>query len=149
MSTIFHMYLQKKAFKNNKVSSTGWGKHRQFLPPVRIVTMCNGNNGFIFSGKNGNTKNQPKQQIKQLMFWRFCEGTHLPSSFLWRYSWCFGKMPSVCGGDLVKSLMISEGRFWGWVLWFWWGFYEDMTSKMPSGGVFGCLIGSDIMHHYL
>lgn len=59
------------------------------------------------------------------------------------YLWC----------DLVESLMMSEGRFWGWVLslvlWVWWGFYEDITSKMLSGGVFGCLVNSDIMHHYL
>lgn len=93
-----HTYRQK-AFKNNKVPSAGWGRRRQLLPPVRIVTIfiCNGNNVLIFSGKNGNTKNEPKQQIKQSTFWRFCEGTNLPSLFLWRYSWCFGKIPSVCG----------------------------------------------------
>lgn len=37
-----------------------------------FIFMCN-INALISSGKNRNTENQPKQQIKQLIFWRFPE----------------------------------------------------------------------------
>lgn len=47
-------------------------KHNNYF-----IFMCNGNNinALIYSGKNRNTKNQPKQPIKQLIFSRFHEGT--------------------------------------------------------------------------